>query len=81
MFAYPLPESFPFLRRHGLPALRHSTAKTGTRGTVAPKSAEQDPAQRENPKRLPEGNLAPAEDRRQQPIPKLPHYFTSEGDE
>jgi hypothetical protein len=40
---------------------------------VASQAAEEDPAQRQKSKRLPEGNLAPAEERRQQPIPQK-HY-------
>jgi hypothetical protein len=44
------------------------------------KSAEEDPAQRQDSKRLPEGNLAEAEERRQQPIPQLHHYFAADGD-
>src|SRR6202162_1219729 len=81
--AYPLPKAFPLLRGHVLPAVRHSighsTAKIGAIGTVASKSAEEDPAQRQNSKRLPEGNLTPSEERRQQPIPQLQHYFAAEG--
>src|ERR1035437_1390946 len=69
-FSHALPESFALLGGHVL----------GARETVASKSAEEDPAQRQNPKALPEGNLAPAEDRRQQPIPQLHHYFAAEGD-
>ena len=38
-------------------------------------SAEQDPAQRQNSERLPESNLAPAEERRQQPVPQLHARF------
>src|ERR1039458_3417949 len=69
-FPHALPESFPLLRSHVL----------GARETAASKSAEEDPAQRQNSKGLPEGNLAPAEERRQQPIPQLPHYFAADGD-
>src|ERR1039457_7250753 len=69
-FSHALPESFPLLRSHVL----------GARETTASKSAEEDPAQRQNSKGLPEGNLAPAEDGRQQPIPQLPHYSAAGGD-
>src|ERR1017187_929186 len=69
-FSHALPESFPLLRGHVL----------GAGETVTSKSAEEDPAQRQNSKGLPEGNLAPAEDRRQQPIPQLQHYFAAGGD-
>src|SRR5437899_4309345 len=86
--AHALPESFPLLRGHVLPALGHAlshalghaTAETGATGTVESKSTEENPAQRQDPQRLPEGNLAPAEDRRQQPIPQLQHYFAADGD-
>src|ERR1035441_8036744 len=53
-FPHALPESFPLLRSHVL----------GAGETATSKSAEEDPAQRQNSKGLPEGNLAPAEDRR-----------------
>ena len=42
-------------------------------------SAEEDAAQRQKSKGLPEGDLAPAEQRRQQPIPKVQHYFAANG--
>src|SRR3989442_13895163 len=69
-FSHALPESLPLLRGHVL----------GARETVATKSAEENPAQRQNSKGLPEGNLAPAEERRQQPIPQLQHYFAADRD-
>src|ERR1039457_5631974 len=82
--AHALLESFPLLGRHGLPALGHAigpaTAELGAMATVASKSAEEDPAQRQHSKRLPEGKLAPAEERRQQPIPQLLYYFAADGD-
>src|SRR6266566_8053026 len=78
--AHALPESFPLLRGHVLPALGHATAEVGAMETVASKSAEEDTAQRQNSNRLPEGDLAPAEERRQQPIPQLQHYFAADGD-
>src|SRR2546425_10381030 len=79
-FPYAFPQSFPLLRGHALPALFHATADIGATGTVQSKSAEEDAAQRQDPKRLPEGNLAPAEERRQQPIPQVQHYFAADGD-
>ena len=69
-FSHALPQSFPLLAGH----------VSGARETVASKSAEENPAQRQNSKGLPEGNLAPAEDRRQQPIPQFQHYFAADGD-
>ena len=80
-FAYALPESFPLFWRHVLAALFHATAEIGATGTVPSKSAEENPAQRQKSKRLPEGNLAPAEERRQQPIPQLLHDFAADEDE
>src|SRR5437660_628557 len=82
--AHALPESFPLLRGHVLPAVGHSigypTANIGARETAASKSAEEDSAQRQNSNRSPECNLGPAEERRQQPIPQFPHDFATEGD-
>src|SRR5258707_4117336 len=79
-FAHALRESFPLFRCHVLAALFHTMAETGVTGTVQSKSAEEDPAQQQNPKRLPEGNRAPAEELRQQPIPQLQHYFAADDD-
>src|SRR5271169_6443584 len=78
--AHALPELFPLLRGHIPTALFHAPTKTGTTGTVPGTSAEEDAAQREDPQRLPEGNLVPSEERRQQPIPQLHHYFAADGD-
>src|SRR6266542_2208625 len=79
-YAHALPELFPLRRGHVVPALGHATTELGAIATVASKSAEEDPAQRQHSKRLPEGNLAPAEERRQQPIPQLPHDFAADRD-
>src|SRR6266852_299958 len=79
-FAHALPELFPLFRRHVLAALFHATADIGATGTVKSKSAEEDPAQRQKSKRLPEGDLVPAEERRQQPIPQVQYYFAADGD-
>ena len=75
---HPRPDSFTFLGCHALPALGHATAEIGAMRTVAPKSAEEDPAQRQKSKRLPEGDLAPAEERRQQPVPQLHDDFAAD---
>jgi hypothetical protein len=48
MSARALPESFPLLRGHVLPALGQATAEIGAMETVVSKSAEEDPAQRQN---------------------------------
>src|SRR6267154_1414575 len=70
-FAHALAELFPLLRGHVVAALPHALAETGAAGTVPSMSAEQDAAQRQEAERLPEGDLAPAKERRQQPIPKV----------
>src|SRR5207253_10584085 len=54
-FAYPLPEPFPLLRGHVLTALSHAPAEIGATGTVPSMSAEEDTAQDQNSKGLPEG--------------------------
>src|SRR5207244_5136553 len=68
-----LPESFPLLRRHVLHALFNAlgdaTTDTRAREAAASKSAEEDSTQRQKRKRLPEGNLPPAEKRRHHPVP------------
>src|ERR1700720_2583537 len=79
-FAHALPESFPLLRGHVLAALFHATPAIGATGTVGSPSAEKDAAQHQKPKGLPEGDLVPAEERRQQPIPQVQHYFAADGD-
>src|SRR5713226_731621 len=73
-FTHALAEAFALLRGHVRAALGHAigqalfyaTADTGATGTVPSKPAEENPAQQQESQRLPEGNLAPAEERRQQ---------------
>src|SRR5713226_7219363 len=87
-FTHALPEPFALLRGHVRAALGHAlghalfyaTAKMGATGTVPSKSADEDPAQQQESQRLPEGNLAPAEERRQQPVPQVQHYFAADDD-
>ncbi len=62
-------------------AVGNSTAPIGAMGTVASPSTEEDPAQHKHSQCLPKRNLMPAEQWRQQPIPQLPNYFATEGDE
>ena len=45
------------------------------------KSAEEDAAQRQEANRLPESNLAPAEELWQQPIPQKQHDSATDGSE
>jgi hypothetical protein len=73
--AYALPESFPLFGAHISAALFHvhATAKIGAAGAVPSESAKQNSAQSQKTKRLPESDLAPAEERRQQPVPEM-HY-------
>src|SRR5580693_8804052 len=56
---------FALLRCHLFPAffhaLLHLPPHIGAAGTVQSMSPEEDAAQRENPKRLPEGDLVPSE--------------------
>jgi hypothetical protein len=71
-----LPQAFPFLGRHAFPPLIHSllhaAAHIGTRPAKT-MCAKKDAAQRQNSNSLPEGNLMPAEQHWQQPVPKA-HY-------
>src|ERR1700739_2855829 len=80
-FAHALTESVALLGGHVSTALFHATAEIGATGAVRSESAEEDAAQYQDSKRLPESDLAPAEERRQQPVPKLQHYFAADGDE
>src|SRR5712692_4842988 len=83
-FTHALAEAFALLRGHVRAALGHAighaTADTGATGTVPSKSAEEDPAQQQESQRLPEGNRAPTEERRQEPVPQVQHYFAADGD-
>jgi hypothetical protein len=74
-------ELFALRGGHVLPTLPHSPPGVGTRTTVETESAEEDTAQRQESKRLPEIDLVKAEEGRQQPIPKLSHDHAAEGDE
>ena len=83
-----LAELLALLGRHPLPALVHSLPNTlidsppnmGARSAVTTPTAEEDAAQRQKSQGLPEGELAPAEQRRQQPIPQVQHYFAADED-
>src|SRR5881398_2835854 len=72
---------FAFFRHHLLPPLGHSLSHLGTHiGTMRAantKPPEQDPAKQQQSKRLPERNLPPAEQRRQQPIPEMHHQLSA----
>jgi hypothetical protein len=45
---------------------------------VHSKPTEQDPAQHQKPKRLPEADLGPPKERRQQPVPQEQHYLAAD---
>ena len=83
-----LAEFLALLGCHPLPALVHSLPNTlidspphmGARSAVTAPTAEEDAAQRQKSQGLPEGELAPAEQRRQQPIPQVQHYFAADED-
>src|SRR5258708_19880741 len=79
-FAHALTELLALLRVHVSAALFHAlfnpTAGAGATRTVVSKSAEEDPAQRQNSQPLPEANHPPPEKRRHQPIPH-PHHSPS----
>src|SRR5713226_7451062 len=83
-----LAELFALLGRHLLPALVHPLPNTlidspsdiGARKAMGTPASEEDPAQRQKSQRLPERDLPPAEERRQQPIPQVQHDFAADGD-
>src|SRR5262249_28390188 len=91
--AHALPEPLPLFRGHVLPPLAHpvhhsirpplsdAAAEAGWIPRGGSKSAKQDPAQRQESNALPEGNLAPPENRRQQPVPQQFDQFTADRDE
>jgi hypothetical protein len=79
-----LPQSFALLGRHALPSLIHTLLHASAHiGTSPAKTmcAKKDAAQRQNSNGLPEGNLTPAEQHWQQPIPKAHDDFTADEDE
>ncbi len=65
-------EPLPFLRRHLLPFLPALPRSPVVRSMTA-KAAKEHPAQDQEPERLPETDVRPAKQRRQQPVPQT-HY-------
>src|SRR5438132_13210577 len=66
-----LPETFAFFRRHLIPAFRHAFAEVVARtAAMGAEPAEQDPAQCQQPQRLPERDRTEPEQRRRQPVPQ-----------
>jgi hypothetical protein len=76
---YTLTKLLTFLGSHVGPAPGH-TAAVGAVKAAPTHAAEEDPAQRQKPNRLPESEQAPAKERRQQPVPKLHYDFAADGD-
>ena len=71
MFAHALAEAFAFFGGHAAAAVVHAIAEAVAAGTVPSETAEEDAAEREESHGLPEGDFAPAEERRQEPIPEV----------
>src|SRR5664279_4698914 len=80
-FAHALPELFPLFRGPGVATIFHAAPETGVARAAQSESTEKNAAQRQKAKRLPEGNLAPAEERRKQPIPEVQHQFAADKEE
>src|SRR5271155_6085479 len=79
-FAHALPELFPLFGRHVLAALGHSPPIIGAMKAATTNASEQNPAESQQSDSLPEGNLPPSEQRRQQPIPQVQYYFAADDD-
>jgi hypothetical protein len=73
-------EPLALLGCHALPALGHAPPKTGAKAAAA-KTAEQDPAESQQSQSLPEADLGPAEQTRQEPVPQAQHDFAANRDE
>src|SRR5262249_47428377 len=68
---------FAFFRRHLRPALFHAAAHIRASGSTPSQSAEEDTAESQQSNSLPERDLVPTEERRQQPIPQVRHYLAA----
>jgi len=71
MFAHALAEAFAFFGGHAAAAVVHAIAEAVAAGTVPSETAEEDAAEREESHGLPEGDFAPTEEGRQEPIPEV----------
>ena len=78
MFEHALAEAFALFRGHAAAAVVHAITETVAAGTVPAESAEEDAAEREEAHGLPKGDLAPAEERRQEPVPEVQHDFAAD---
>src|SRR6266699_397745 len=76
-----LAELLALLRRHPLPAFGHSPPKIGAMKATTANASEQNPAENQQSDSLPEGNLPPSEQHRQQPVPQMHHQFAANCDE
>src|SRR3984957_10216398 len=85
--APPLTNLFALLGRHLLPTLVHALLyslphiRARAMTTVTTPASEQNPAESEQAAGLPEGDLPPSEERRQQPAPEMLHQFAANPDE
>src|SRR5437660_12640961 len=68
---HPFAELLPFFGSHLLPALHHPTPPVHVRSRPAAEASEEDLAQDQQSQRLPERNGMPAEDWRDEPVPKI----------
>jgi hypothetical protein len=80
MFEHALAEAFALFGGHAAAAVVCAIPETVAAGTVPTKSAEEDAAEREESHGLPEGDLPPAEERRQQPVPQVQHDLATDED-
>src|SRR5215469_13337366 len=76
-FIHRFPDPFPLLGRH-IPTSSAETAAAGAARPAMPQSTKQNPAQRQQPQRLPEGKHSPAKQRWQQPVPEAHHHFATD---
>src|SRR5437660_6499606 len=76
-----LAELLALLGRHSLPAFGDSPPKIGAMKATTTNPSEQKPAQSQQSDSLPEGNLPPYEQHREQPVPQMHHQFAANCDE
>ena len=81
VFADALAEAFALFGGHAAAAVVPLMTETVAAGTVPSKSAEKDAAKREKSNGLPERYFAPAEERRQKPVPEVQDDLAAGEDE
>src|ERR1039458_9484534 len=79
--AHILAELLALLGRHPFPALGHWPPPFGAIMAVTTKASEEHPAENQQSESLPEGNLPPSEQHRQQPVPQMHDHFAANPDE